>query len=41
MMMGITADVVAANRKILEEIQYRVRKAQAEPKDEKEPMERI
>ena len=40
-MMGITADVVAANRKILEEIQYRVRKAQAEPKDEKEPIERI
>lgn len=35
-MIGIMADVIAANRKILEEIQYRVRKAQAMDGDDKE-----
>lgn len=31
--MGLLADIIAANRKILEDIQYRVRKEDCEPKD--------
>lgn len=33
--MGLLGDTIAANRKLLEDIQYRVRKADCEEKDEK------
>lgn len=33
--LGLLGDTIAANRKLLEDIQYRVRKADCEEKDEK------
>lgn len=33
MFMGLQADIISANRKILEDIQYRIRKAETDKKD--------
>jgi bacteriorhodopsin len=35
-MIGLLADLIAANRKILEDVQYHVRKLEYDGKDEKE-----